>query len=121
MTSKMSKLLPKDILPARFDYPPQLLRIVDQNLIDLQPWVILLGDPLRERYLGLSSRFPKRTLVPFARRWDNDDLACWDGRDSVTVFVIHDFASPGYEQRQKFESFWDWFRSAIEDMIEHNS
>ena len=34
------------------------------------------------------------------------------------VFVIHDFASAGYEDEGSFETTWDWFRSAIDEMIE---
>jgi hypothetical protein len=35
------------------------------------------------------------------------------------VVVIHDFASPGYENKQEYNDFWAWFREAIEVMIEY--
>lgn len=69
---------------------------------------------------GLGERFPKRRLVPFARRIDSDDIACWDiAQSDKKVFVIHDYASPGWEQREEFPEFNDWFRKAIEDLIEY--
>lgn len=40
--------------------------------------------------------YPGRSLVPFACRQDNDDVACWDldqGRGRVVI--VHDFKSPG--------------------------
>jgi hypothetical protein len=33
------------------------------------------------------------------------------------VAVIHDFASPGYEQRGELVDFSAWLRQAIEDLI----
>jgi len=34
------------------------------------------------------------------------------------VQIIHNFASDGYEQRKKYDSFWDWFKEAIDEMIQ---
>jgi hypothetical protein len=31
--------------------------------------------------------------------------------------IVHDFASEGTELRQRFDTFWDWFRTAVEDMV----
>jgi hypothetical protein len=39
--------------------------------------------------------------MPFARRHDNDDVACFVTHDpeqeAGQVIIIHDFASPGHE------------------------
>jgi hypothetical protein len=64
---------------------------------------------LRERYW--------RKYIPFAARQDNDDRACFDPELPGQVIVVHDYASEGWEQRSSFDSFWDWFRSSVEDMI----
>jgi hypothetical protein len=114
------ELLNKTDLPEGFEYPAEFLRIIDQNLTDLEPWAILSGEYLRDRYKGLKDRYKNKTLIPFARRLDNDDLACWDISTPGKVLIIHDFASAGWEQRQQFETFWDWFKKAIDDMIEHD-
>ncbi len=49
-------------------------------------------------------------------RQDNDDVACFDV-DRGKVVIVHDFASPGYEQRADFADFYAWLRQAIEDLI----
>ena len=33
------------------------------------------------------------------------------------IFIIHDFASPGYEDEGTFDDVWSWFRSAVEETI----
>ncbi len=113
----MAQLLSSAELPEGFQYPHQFLHIVDLELLNLEPWWILQGDSLRERLAGLRSRYPARTLVPFARRQDNDDVACFD-LDTRKVVIVHDFASPGWEQRTEFDDFYGWLRQAIGDLIE---
>ncbi|EIC30813.1 hypothetical protein [Methylomicrobium album] len=114
-------LLTEKEWPHGFRYPRQFNRIVELRLIELEPWYFLKGQPLREAMAGLTERYPARQLVPFARRQDNDDVACWDVGKGDEVFVIHDFASPGWEQRAQFASFYDWLRRAVEDFIEFDS
>ncbi len=113
----MADLLSIDDLPKGFDYPAEFVRVVELGLTDLEPWWIFDGDQLRRRAVGLRERYPQRRLVPFARRQDNDDVACWD-LDARDVAIIHDMASPGWEQRQRFADFNAWLRQAIEDLIE---
>ncbi len=113
------RLLEKKDLPQNFIYPLDFIKIIDQNLINITPWHIIVGDELKGRYEGLKSRFPARNLIPFACRNDNDDVACFEVENRGIVHIIHDFANTGYEQRETFNSFWLWFRKAIEDMIEY--
>ena len=75
-------------------------------------------DQAAYRIKSLQERYPERKLVPFARRDDNDDIVCFDIDRGGRVQKIHDFASSGWEQRKDYESFWDWFREAIDEMIE---
>ena len=113
----MADLLQSTELPDSFLYPPDFVRVVELGLTNLEPWWILEGDLLRQRLAGLRKRYPDRELVPFARRQDNEDVACWD-LASGAVTIVHDYASPGWEQRQVFPDFIAWFRQAIEDMIQ---
>ena len=113
------KLLTESELPTWFKYPREFLRVYGQGLLDFDPWVVLQGDQLRRRFRGLKERYPNRELVPFARREDKDDVACWS-KGSTRIIVIHDFASPGYEDGEEFETFWDWLRSAVEATIEYD-
>jgi hypothetical protein len=117
MGADMADLLGLPDLPKGFVYPKEFIRVVELGLANLEPWWILTGDLLRTRHTGLARRYPKRVLVPFARRQDNDDVACWDV-PSGKVVVIHDFASPGSETRASFPDFYAWLRQAVEDLIE---
>lgn len=97
--------------------PAGLVRIVEQGLVDLSPWLILPRTEALARMVGLRARY-KRPYVPFARRQDNDDLAVLLPDGPNRVVIVHDFASEGWEMRTQYETFWDWFRAAVEDMIE---
>ncbi|MGW7350323.1 hypothetical protein [Streptomyces sp. NPDC054784] len=114
----MRDLLSSSELPNDFSYPLEFLRVVDLGLTNLEPWWIFDGAQLRTRMSGLKERFPERSLVPFARREDNDDIACWDLVNGGVV-VVHDFASPGWELQGRFSDFNTWLRRAVEDLIEH--
>lgn len=107
----------KDVLPSNFDFPEGLYRIISQNLFNFEPWYILNQNQLEEKMDGLSKRYPQHNLIPFAWRIDNDDVACFKIDKGEMVFIIHDFTSIGWEERETFKTFWDWFRSAINDMI----
>lgn len=117
----MVDLLGYDELPFDMQYPPAFLRMVDRGIVYIEPWYILDGAQLRDRLIGMIARYPERQLLPFARREDNDDVACWDAREGGKVLIIHDFASSGHELRDVFDSFYSWLRKAVEDMIEFDS
>lgn len=116
----VTELLPAEDLPEGFDYPPEFLRVVELGLTNLEPWWIFDGGLLQRRMAGLAQRYPKRRLVPFARREDNDDVACWD-LDHGDVQVVHDMAEPGWEQRQRYADFNAWLLQAVADLIEFGS
>ena len=75
---------------------------------------------MSNRLKGVTERYPNRKLIPFARRDDNDDIACFEVGKGEKVQIIHDFASEGYEQRNEYNDFWDWLKDAIDEMIEFN-
>ena len=95
----------------------EFIRVVELGLTNLEPWHIVFGDRLRTRFEGVRKRYPSRRVVPFALRQGSDDLAAFVV-GSYEVIILHDFASPGYESRRTFDSFFGWFRAAIEDMID---
>ncbi|MEZ6048617.1 MAG: hypothetical protein R3C11_24180 [Planctomycetaceae bacterium] len=112
-------LIPNSELPEGFAYPPEYLLFVGQRIVLMGPCGLINGDEIVSRYEGLKKRYPDRILVPFARRYDCDDIACWEGTDNQKVVVIHDFTAPGWEARgEEYTSFWDWFRNCMEVMIE---
>jgi hypothetical protein len=116
---KMNGLFGEDELPEGFRYPSAFRRIFDLGLIDLEPWWLISEEELRWRFKGLKERYPKRTLLPFAIRTDGDEVACWDYlQGNRAVYVINDFDPAGIEGCMEFPSFYDWFRHAVEDLIE---
>ena len=109
-----SKLLLAE-LPAGVRYPGAFLRLVERGLTHFQPWWVIEGTHLRDRYTGLKERYPGRKLLPFAQREDCDDIACWEAGRGEEVVIIHDFASPGWEERGTFPDFYHWLRQALDD------
>jgi hypothetical protein len=112
------ELLSASELPSWFGYPRAFRRLVESGITSFAPWWIFDRKYAQEKMAGLKSRYPTLDLVPFARNQGNDDVACWERGDPSKVVIIHDYADPGWEQRATFDSFWDWFRSAIGDFIE---
>lgn len=114
----MYELLKNEFLPDWFKYPENLLGLVNNGEIDIGPWQLLHGKWLNVRNIGLKQRYPDLKLIPFARRLDNDDVACFDiGEKSCfpKVKIIHDFASPGWEDRGEFDTFDAWLDDAMEE------
>jgi hypothetical protein len=118
-TSENSRieLVDQKHIPPWFHYPEPFVRTIGTGMVLLRPWRFLGGAFSLSRMAGLKERFPARDLFPFALRTDRDDVACWERGGLDQIVIIHDFADPGWEQIAVFETFWDWFRSAIEDFI----
>lgn len=110
-----NELLGAGDLPAWVSYPPEFLQLIASEDLNIGPWQILTGKWLQVRHQGLKKRFPERDLVPFARRVDNDDIACWEAEWPSRVQVIHDFSAPGWESRNEHESFAAWLKRAKDD------
>ncbi|MBS6005908.1 MAG: hypothetical protein KIB43_03025 [Clostridium baratii] len=104
----------------KFKYPNSFLKAIELNLLNFDLWYIMDEERVMDRLKGLKERYPDRKLVPFARRDDNDDIACFELDKGESVQIIHDFASIGYEQRNEYNDFWDWLEEAIKEMIEYN-
>lgn len=115
----MLKLIKKNNLPEKFEYPEAIHKLLECNLINFDVWYFMDGIDAKLRLDGLRERYPNRNLIPFARRGDCDDIACFEVGQGEKVYVIHDFASNGYEQREQFDSIWDWLKYVINIMIDY--
>lgn len=104
-----------------FKYPDSYRRVISLNLCNYDYWYLMDPERIMIRLDGLKKRFPHRKLIPFARRDDNDDIACFEVGYGERVFIVHDFCEEGYERREEYETFWAWFRHAIEEMINGES
>lgn len=103
-----------------FEYPAGLLKVIDLGIEDMDYW-FLLEAPFAEEYChDMKARYPNRCLIPFAKKCDSDDVACFEIGREGKVEIIHDFADPGWEQRAEYNDFWEWFEDAIKELIERS-
>lgn len=100
-----------------FEYPAGIHKVVELGLVDLDWWWILEAAFAGDYTHGMARRYPERKLVPFAKRSDSDDVACFEVDKPGKVEIIHDFADPGWEQREEYDDFWSWFEAAVADMV----
>lgn len=100
-----------------FEYPAGILKVAELELVDLDWWWVLDASFAGDYARHMAERYPARRLVPFAKRQDNDDVACFEVDRPGKVEVIHDFADPGWEQRAEYDDFWSWFEAAVVDMV----
>ena len=114
----MIQLLDEYERPNSFAYPQAIIKLLELNLINFDVWYFMDKESAKIRLAGLQKRYPSRTLIPFARRGDCDDIACFEVGEGERVFVIHDFASKGYEQREVYENVWEWLKDVVNTMIE---
>ena len=61
-----------------FSYPNGILKIIELNLVDFDLWYLMQQEQAILRIKGLKERYPGRKLIPFARRDDSDDIACFE-------------------------------------------
>lgn len=100
----------ENLLPKGFQYPESYKNIVNGLLPDINPWMFF-SKYLDFRFKGLKERYPNRIIVPFARRGDTDDVACFEAEipsDNPSVINIHDWADAGYEGRRRCKDFSEW-------------
>ena len=114
----MIQLLDEQQRPNNFVYPQAIVKLLELNLTNFDVWYFMDLESVKIRLAGLQKRYPDRQLVPFARRGDCDDIACFEVDKGDRVFVIHDYASKGYEQREIYENVWEWLKEVVNTMIE---
>jgi hypothetical protein len=116
--AKTAFLFSPEQLPAGFRYPEIFLKIVESNeLPHIEPWWFLcIHEETALFWLkSLKAQYPSRTLVPFAKLEDSDDVACFDGcdaSDNPVVKCVHAFASAGWEDRGEARDFSCWLVEA---------
>lgn len=109
-----------------FKVPRGYQWLLDRHLVDysgfgpLQPWHYL--DAIN--IFSASEKWPNGPcadmVIAFARRQDNDDIACFQVVDAyvVGILIIHGWTSDGYEIVASFSTFWEWLKSAINDIAQ---
>lgn len=103
-----------------YKYPEGYKKLVELGLVDFDIWYLIESEQATRRYYDLKKRFPKRQLIPFARRDDSDDIACFEIGQENKVHIIHDFTTEGFEQREVYQDIWEWLVFVINKMREYN-
>ena len=114
----MIELLEEYERPNNFVYPKAIYKLLELNITDFDVWYFMDKESVKIRIEGFRERYPERNLIPFARRGDCDDVACFEIGKGEKVFIVHDFASSGWEQRKIYENVWEWLKEVIDTMIE---
>jgi hypothetical protein len=118
-------LLDPTLLPSGFKYPASFVAFANnEERVKLEPWWLL--SIRKESTLfwlhTLRAQYPERSLIPFAKMEDSDDLACFDGLDTngdPKVFYVHAYTTPGWEHRGEAGGFDQWLSDAIEQARRH--
>lgn len=111
------------IQPGFFLFLNRFLHLVaadDLPAVEPWSWLVKYEDDLYSWAEIVAKQCPSRSLVPFAKHQDTDDVFCFDGDDRTgnpPVLIIHTFASPGTEYRGQWTSFDVWW----EEMEEHRA
>jgi hypothetical protein len=113
-------LLPPGEVPTWLSYPAFFRRVLESHLTDFHPWQILDHENVLALRGTLSVFYPEEGLVPFARKLDCDDVACFDRKNphGVTVFNMEFRGDSGRRFSRNYSSFSDWFRAAINDFVD---
>lgn len=111
----MIEITPIYLCPEWVIYPKLYIELSNGNITDFLPWYLMRHEQIFIRVAHLKKLY-KRELYPFARRDYTDDVACWEKGQGEKVFIIHDFASSGFEQREIFNNFDEWYQWALQQV-----
>lgn len=113
----------KEVCPPGFVAPTRFLTLLNQELlIDIYPWRWLYPYRGHEQFWSeiIREQYPSRNVVPFAKHDLTDDVFCFDGTDTSgnpRVYIVHTFASAGWEDR----GYWDDFDLFMEVAAEEHA
>lgn len=112
--------LPTALASEEVYVPPAFSRWLATGEQYFGGWFLLEEDAAAVNRDKLGQLYPGRKILPFARRWDSDDVACLVLNDPEhprgTVLLIHDGAMRGVEVEMVMNSFAQWFEQAQEEL-----
>ncbi len=123
----MSKYQSEIILPEGFSYPEKFLKEVVLNKFPhYQPWFFLSEmKNFESNFFDYALEdYPTRSLIPFARYDGTDDVACFDGNDhsgDPKIYIVHFFASAGWEDRGSYLNFESWLEAAKKESLKYKA
>lgn len=111
--------LVKADLPKGFKYPKSFIEYEKYNKkrVELEPYIIFGTKSAETFNRVVKEQYPSRVLVPFGKDNNSDDVFCFDGTDTSgnpKVYIVHTYASPGWEDKGYVEDFTAWLKFAQE-------
>lgn len=112
---------------SREQFPSGYQWLVKRGLVgfapntQLQPWYFLEADNIFDAAQKWSDGvLSDRPLMVFAKRQDNDDLACfyYKSRETPKVAIIEGWIGNNYDVVAIYDSFWEWLKAIIDDIQE---
>jgi hypothetical protein len=116
----MYYFLTKQVLPKGFIYPESFIKYIkyDTEVKELEPYILFRSKDRTQTFNRVvKEQYPSRTLVPFGKDNNSDDVFCFDGTDisgNPKVYIVHTYASPGWEDKGYVEDFTAWLTFAQE-------
>ena len=107
---------PENELPKGFKYPESYIKYMkyDSELKELDPYILFRRDEGIKLWSKiLKEQYPTRNLIPIGKDNNSDDVFCFDGDDTSgdpKVYIVHTFASPGWEDRGYLKNFGEWLK-----------
>jgi hypothetical protein len=107
--------VPPEIAATGFELPEGYLHACRLGLGNLAPWRFLKGEAFLSAYDRVNAACEGRILLPFARRDDCGEVACFEVLPGPAE-AVHVISSG--EAVAEFASFWEFVRQAVDDMIQ---
>jgi len=107
-------------LPKGFIYPTSFIKYIkyDTEVKELEPYILFRDqDDVQTFNRVVKEQYPSRVLVPFGKDNYSDDVFCFDGTDTSgnpKVYIVHTYASPGWEDKGYVKDFSAWLQFAQE-------
>ena len=108
----MIKLFNKEIDISWVIFPDKYMELKN-NKYDFLPWYLVDDEDIKFWTKYLFDTY-KRNLFPIARRDASDDFACWEKGQGNKIQIIHTFTDAGWEQREIFDDFEQWYQWALQ-------
>ena len=118
-----NKILPDVLKTFNATLPDGYGRVIQRDMNHIDPWrFIETSEEVNDLFETMTELYPDAVYLPFARRMDNDDIACVVIKNTDyapnSIVRVHLFASEGYEVDEHFTDFWAWFRTAVNEMVD---
>lgn len=109
----------QEFLPTGYQWVKKQSIFGYEPFSQLQPWYLLSEEKIF--WVHKNWKTDKKILV-FAQRQDYDSLAGINFDENLNefneIYLIQGWAPEGFEIIETYKTFWEWFKSVIDDIQE---